>query len=171
MNTWTHTSGPSSRLQTLATTASWTDRILCKPVKHVLCMTTMSTRQTEIGTSWEWARYGVKDLSAQFLLASYEPRPHRGREFSLVPSPSSHVRKRGSGVLKDFSCHSSPIWELESDCRMRNYICDDVKLSMRSSMHAVHGECILYAIWPRPMCRSEHQTLFPLLGGGVWARD
>ena len=32
---------------------------------------------------------------------------------SLVPSPSPHVRERGSGALNDFSCHmgrgSSPI--------------------------------------------------------------
>ena len=28
---------------------------------------------------------------------------------SLVPSPSPHVRERGSGVLNDFSCHRSPI--------------------------------------------------------------
>ena len=36
--------------------------------------------------------------------------------------------ERGSGVLNDFSCHSSgsPIWELESDCRMRNYIRDNI---------------------------------------------
>ena len=26
-------------------------------------------------------------------------------QFNLVPSPSSHVRERGSGVLNDFSCH------------------------------------------------------------------
>ena len=42
--------------------------------------------------------------------------------FSLVPSPSLHVRERGSDVLNDFSCHSSPIWELEPDCRTRNYM-------------------------------------------------
>ena len=36
--------------------------------------------------------------------------------------------ERESGVLNDFSCHSSgsPIWELESDCRMRNYIRDNI---------------------------------------------
>ena len=41
---------------------------------------------------------------------------------SLVPSPSPHVRERESGVLSDFSCHSSPIRELESDLRTRNYM-------------------------------------------------
>ena len=38
------------------------------------------------------------------------------------PDPLAHVRERGSGVLSDFSCHSSPIWELESDCRTCNYM-------------------------------------------------
>ena len=28
---------------------------------------------------------------------------------SLVPGPSLHMRERGSGVLNDFFCHSSPI--------------------------------------------------------------
>ena len=44
---------------------------------------------------------------------------------NLVPSPSPHVRERGSGVLNNFSCHmgqgSSPIWELKSDSRTHNY--------------------------------------------------
>ena len=46
---------------------------------------------------------------------------------ALFPG-SPHMLKRGSGVLNDFSCHSSgsPIWELESDCRMRNYIRDNI---------------------------------------------
>ena len=45
---------------------------------------------------------------------------------------------------------------------------------MRSSMHAVNEECNNYIIDPalcdKKSC-SEHQTLFPLFGGGVWARD
>ena len=90
-----------------------------------------------------------------------------------MPSPSPHVRESGSGVLNDFSCHSSPIRELKSDCRTSS--------SMRSSMPAVQCTCMGNAIitsftpfHPAPCdkkCRSEHQTLFPLFRGGVWGRD
>ena len=56
---------------------------------------------------------------------------------SLVPRPSLHVQERGSGVLSDFSCQmgqgSSPSWELESDCRMRNYMWWRRQSSTRSS--------------------------------------
>ena len=46
------------------------------------------------------------------------------RDDSLMPSPSPHVRERGSGVPNDFSWQgSSPIWELESDSRTHNYMC------------------------------------------------
>ena len=39
------------------------------------------------------------------------------------PDPPPHVwEERGAGVLGDFSCHSSPIWELESDCITFNYM-------------------------------------------------
>ena len=91
---------------------------------------------------------------------------------SLMPSPSPHVRERGSGVLNNFSCHSSPIRELESDRR--------TSLSTRSSMPAVQCTCMGNALItfftsfdPTPCdkkCRSEHQTLFPLFRGGVWGQ-
>ena len=38
---------------------------------------------------------------------------------SLVPRSFPHVWEKGSGVLSDFSCHSSLIWELWSDYRTR----------------------------------------------------
>ena len=89
------------------------------------------------------------------------------------PAPPRTCEKGGSGVLNDFSCHSSPIRELESDCRTSS--------SMRSSIPAVRCTCTGNAIItfftpfdPAPCdkkCRSEHQTLFPLFGGGVWGRD
>ena len=44
-----------------------------------------------------------------FLVSEPDPRTRRRRRVSLVPRPSPHVRERGSGVLSDFSCHSSPI--------------------------------------------------------------
>ena len=87
--------------------------------------------------------------------------------------PPHTCKKGGSGVLNDFFCHSSPIRELESDCRK--------SLSTRSSIPAVQCTCTGNAIItfftpfnPTPCdkkCCSEHQTLFPLLGGGVWRRD
>ena len=89
------------------------------------------------------------------------------------PAPPCTCKKGGSGVLNDFSCHSSPIKELESDCRTSS--------STRSSMPAVQFTCMGNAIItffmpfdPAPCdkkCHSEHQTLFPLFGGGVWGRD
>ena len=86
-----------------------------------------------------------------------------------MPSPSLHVRERGSGVLNDFSCHSSPIRELESDCRTSS--------STRSSMPAVQCTCMGNAFFtpfdPTPCdkkCRSEHQTLFPLFRRGLGTR-
>ena len=81
------------------------------------------------------------------------------------PAPPRTCEKRGSGVLNDFSCHSSPIRELESDCRTSS--------STRSSMPAVRCTCTGNAIFtpfdPAPCdkkCRSEHQTLFLLFGKG-----
>ena len=44
--------------------------------------------------------------------------------FSLMPSPSPHMRERRSGVLSDFSCHMGrDIWELQSGSRTHNIIC------------------------------------------------
>ena len=90
---------------------------------------------------------------------------------SLVPSPSPHVGERR--VWCSERCHNSPIRELESDCRTSS--------STRFSMAAVRCTCTGNAIItfftpfdPAPCdkkCRSEHQTLFPLFGGGVWGRD
>ena len=90
-----------------------------------------------------------------------------------MPSPPRTCEKGGSGVLNDFSCHSSPIRELESDCRTSS--------STRSSMPAVQCTCMGNAIItffipfdPAPCdkkCCSEHQTLFLLFEGGVWGRD
>ena len=89
------------------------------------------------------------------------------------PAPPRTCEKGGSGVLNDFSCHSSPIRELESDCRTSS--------STRSSMPAVRCTCTENAIItfftpfdPTPYnkkCRSKHQTLFSLFKGGVWGRD
>ena len=85
------------------------------------------------------------------------------------PDPPLHVW--GSGVLSDFSCYSSPIWELESDCRTRNYR-RWLKTSTRSSMHAVHGECnncILHAIQPR-LVRQEMLLRTPDPLSTFWGR-
>ena len=50
----------------------------------------------------------------------------RPPELILFPN-FSHVWEWGCHVLSDFSCHmgrvSSPIWELESDSRMQNFMC------------------------------------------------
>ena len=88
---------------------------------------------------------------------------------SLVPSSSLHVRERGSGILNYFSCHSSRIRELKSDCRTSS--------STRSSMPAVQCTCMGNAFFtpfdPTPCdkkCRSEHQTLFPLFRRGLGTR-
>ena len=75
---------------------------------------------------------------------------------SLEPKPSSHVRERGSGVLNDFSCHSSLIWELKSDCRMRHYMrwhhrAWDLVCLQCSARAWECNNYILYIVWPRPM--------------------
>ena len=98
---------------------------------------------------------------------------HSRQRLVSCPAPPCTCEKGGSGVLNDFPCHSSPIRELESDCRTSS--------STRSSMPAVRCTCTGNAIItfftpfdPAPCdkkCRSEHQTLFPLFGGGVWGRD
>ena len=111
---------------------------------------------------------------------SYQNTPIWGCQLSLVPigsktgivsscpAPPCMCEKGGSGVLNDFSCHSSLIRELQSDYRMSS--------STRSSMPAVRCTCTGNAIItfftpfdPAPCdkkCRSEHQTLFPLFGEG-----
>ena len=104
-------------------------------------------------------------------LCVFEPIP--GLIVVSCPAPLRTCEKGGSGILNDFSCHSSPIRELESDCRTSS--------STRSSMPAVRCTCIGNVIItffmpfdPAPCdkkCRSEHQTLFPLFRGGVWGRD
>ena len=94
---------------------------------------------------------------------------------SLVPALPPHVWERGSGVLNNFCCHSSPIWALELDCRTRNYMCwhhrarDLVCLQCKSAIVT-----FFTPFNPTPCdkkCRSEHQTLFPLYRRGVWACD
>ena len=47
------------------------------------------------------------------------------RAQTLLTRASSYMWEKGSGVLSDFSCHSSPIWELESVIVI---ICDDVAI-------------------------------------------
>ena len=91
----------------------------------------------------------------------------------LCPAPPCTCEKGGSGVLNDFPCHSSPTRELKPDYR--------TSLSTRPSMPVVRCMCTGNAIItsftpfnPTPCdkkCPSEHQTLFPLSGGGVWGRD
>ena len=76
---------------------------------------------------------------------------------SLVPRPS-HTRERGSGVLSDFFCHmrrvSSPIWELESDSRMHNYMCMTLvivfwtKLEVEKTHLAAHSQLSQETLWP-----------------------
>ena len=102
-----------------------------------------------------------------------EPPSIPSPDLVSCPAPPRTCEKGGSGVLNNFSCHSSPIREFESDCR--------TSLSMRSSMPAVRCMCTGNAIItfftpfdPAPCdkkCRSEHQILFPLFGGGVWGRE
>ena len=80
-----------------------------------------------------------------------------------MPSPSPHMRERGSGVLNDFSCHSSLIWELESNCRTCNYMRwrrrarDLVCLQCTCTGNAIITFFTLFD--PAPCdnkCRSEH---------------
>ena len=44
---------------------------------------------------------------------------------SFVPRPSPHMRERGSGVLRDFSCHSSESLNQIAECVI---ICDDIAI-------------------------------------------
>ena len=117
----------------------------------------------------------VCELIERIILTSM-PSIYTQKQYTLViylvswPAPPRMCEKGGSGVLNDFFCHSSPIRELESDCRTSS--------STRSSMPAVRCTCTGNAIItffmpfnPAPCDKkfhSEHQTLFPLFGGGVW---
>ena len=87
-----------------------------------------------------------------------------------MPNPSPHVRERGSGVLNDFSCHSSPIRELESDCRTSS--------STRSSMPAVQYTCTGNAIItfftpfdPAPCDKKPQNTRPSFRFSGEGSRD
>ena len=84
------------------------------------------------------------------------------------PAPPRTCEKGGSGVLNDFSCHSSAIRELKSDYRTSS--------STRSSIPAVRctrmGNAIITFFTPfepAPIdkkCHSEHQTSFRFSGEG-----
>ena len=99
---------------------------------------------------------------------------------SLVPSPFLHVRERGSGVLNNFSCHSSPIWGLELVCWTCNYmwwhhqtrdLVSSIYMQACSAVH-VHRKCnnyIIYAVRPRPMWQEMSlRTPDPL--SAFWGR-
>ena len=84
--------------------------------------------------------------------------------------------ERGSGVLNDFSCHSSgsPIWELESDCRMRNYIRDNILrlywCRLQSSTRLGNAMITFFVIRPRPMWQEKSFRTFSggSGNGGTW---
>ena len=49
------------------------------------------------------------DLHEIFECVHLKFTVNRQSKHGLMPRPSLHMQERGSGVLSDFSCHSSPI--------------------------------------------------------------
>ena len=102
---------------------------------------------------------------------------HSCNKLVSFPDPLAHVRERGSGVLSDFSCHSSTIWELKSDCRTHNYMrwCGNRARDLVCMQCMGNVRITFFTPFDPTPCNkkscSEHQTLHFSGGSGHETSD